>query len=417
MENDSTQKRDLQKMIEKYMSSTCSREEFEQILDAAKDESNELFEALKFQWDKTNDSRLSNEDHWNTLYGSMMNRAKVMESVIEEEALSEADPKVHKLGGMRRRLFVRMAAAAALIVALSTTIFFLFRKDNEQIAQGTNTTPGVHDIAPGGDKAILTKADGTKIILDTAANGILALQGGIKVIKIGGQLSYQAEGNSNQVLYNTISTPKGGQYQLELADGSKVWLNAASSLRFPTSFIGNERSVELTGEGYFEVAHNANMPFHVKVNPASPAGRDMDVQVLGTHFNINAYGDESNLKTTLIEGSVLVSSKNLNRATVLKPGQQSILDNTELLVNKNVDTEEVIAWKNGQFIFNGTNLDQIMKQVERWYDIEVEFQGQNQKRTFSGIVSRQSNLSEVLKMMNEAGIKFEIEGKKIRVLP
>src|SRR4030095_8358665 len=173
----------------------------------------------------------------------------------------------------------------------------------------------------------------------TASNGALAQQEGTKVIKLGGQLTYNTEGNTTEVLYNTITTPRGGQFQLELADGSKVWLNAASSLRYPIAFTGKERTVELTGEGYFEVAHNLAMPFHVKAG-------EMNVQVLGTHFNINSYEDEPVIRTTLIEGTVNVSKK--EQAIKLLPGQQAGLDKAgELSLHTNINTEEITAWKDG----------------------------------------------------------------------
>ena len=326
--------------------------------------------------------------------------------------LNQSSPaKIVTLAARPRRTtrLLRISVAAAVILLLAATaIFFLTPGEKSGIAKQGLPKPAP-DPLPGGDKAVLTLANGQTIILDTAANGTITQQGGMKVIKLNGQLAYEQENKQAEVLYNTITTPKGGQYQLELADGSKVWLNAASSLRFPTAFVGKDRMVELKGEAYFEVAHNENMPFHVMVN-------DVDVKVLGTQFNINSYDDEEDLRTTLVQGSVLVSATNLKRALVLKPGQQAVVDAEQLSVNKDVDINEVIAWKNGKFSFNATRLDHIMRQIARWYDLEVEFEGQQQDRKFSGIVDRDSKLSEVLKIMKQAGVRFEIEEKKIKVL-
>jgi ferric-dicitrate binding protein FerR (iron transport regulator) len=405
MGNESTPNNDLQQLIEKYVNKTYSREELQQLVTMAANGSDELFGALKGLWDKA-DNDTADKEHWNELFSSMMEKSKALESA--EVAESENEEQLPRIG-RTRRIFARTAVAAAIILVVSTTLFILHRNEKQQVV----VAPQIHpekNILPGGDKAILTLADGSKIVLDTASNGTLAQQGGSKVIKIGGQISYEGQQNAGQVLYNTISTPKGGQYQLELPDGSKVWLNASSSLRFPTAFVGKERDVELSGEGYFDISHNAKLPFHVRVN-------DLDVKVLGTQFNVNAYDDEPSLKTTLIDGSVMVSSQTLKKSTLLKPGQQGVLNKNELSVNKDVDIDEVVAWKNGQFMFTSTRLDQIMKQISRWYDVDVEFQGHNQDRVFSGIVGRGSNISEVLDIMKRAGIKFQIQGRKITVLP
>ena len=406
MEKRSATNGDMQQLVEKYIDNKCSKEELEQLGDIARNDSVELYEALKIKWAGTIEN--TDEAHWDTLFKAMMDEAKEIERTLTQQT-GGSKSTVYSIGATRTRFVFRFAAAGAILLVLSMTVFFLVRKGSQEIGLHHPKRPEVNDIAPGGDKAILTLADGRKIVLDTASNGSLAQQGGIKVIKIGGQLSYNEQTKSTEVLYNTVSTPRGGQYQLELADGSRVWLNAASSLRFPTAFAGKERTVELTGEGYFEVAHNAAMPFHIKVG-------EMDVKDLGTAFNIDAYGDESNLKTTLVEGSVMVSSLNLKRTTVLKPGQQAVLDDNELLVNKGVDTDEITAWKHGQFVFNETRLDQIMKQIARWYDVDVEYKAQDQHKAFNGIVSRKSNLSEVLDIMKRAGIKFDVQGKKITVL-
>jgi len=302
-----------------------------------------------------------------------------------------------------KRTFVR---AAAILVFISMATLFLYNKHNRiQIAKNK---PNTHDVAPGGNKAILTLSNGAKVVLNNIKNGDLATQAGATVIKKDSLLSYQAtKANVSQVLYNTITTPNGGQYQLVLADGTKVWLNAASSLKFPTQFNGNDRTVELTGEAYFEVAKNKAKPFNVKTATQT-------VQVLGTHFNINSYSNEMAVKTTLLEGSVKVLSTAGN--VLISPGQQAVLsNNNELLVNKNADVDEVIAWKNGMFQFDEADIQTIMRQVARWYDIDVEFKGPIPNYTYHGKISRNSNASQVLKILGLSGINFTIEGRKIIV--
>ncbi len=305
----------------------------------------------------------------------------------------------------------RLAVAAVFILLVGLGVYWLWDTSTKQEREVAiqEHPEGIKDIAPGSNKAILRLADGTEILLDSAHDGTLAQQGAVKIIKLtNGQLAYNTQkGRSEEVLYNTITTPKGGQYHLVLADGTKVWLNAASSLHFPAAFTGKERAVELKGEGYFEVAKNAAMPFHVHVN-------DMDVQVLGTHFNVNAYTDESTIRTTLLEGSVQVSKGEQTR--LLKPGQQAAASQKgQIGVEDDVDVEEVMAWKNGLFQFQSADLEAIMRQAARWYDIEIEYKEKITER-FSGQISRNVNLSQLLKILELTGkVHFEIEGRKIIV--
>ena len=315
----------------------------------------------------------------------------------------------------QRTLFLRVAAAAAVILVISVTAVLLLRNKNNEVAHKTPETQNPAEtpkpIVPGRDQAVLTLADGSQIVLDTAANGNLTQQGGVKVIKLDGRLSYDSKQHTEAIQYNTIATPRGGQYQLVLADGSKVWLNAASSLRFPTAFTGNERTVELTGEGYFEVAHNTAMPFHVKVN-------DMEVEVLGTHFNINSYNDEPAVKTTLLEGSVKVLSAIGNRqSAILKPGEQAVFIADSRFTIHDADIEEVMAWKNGSFIFHSADIETIMRQVARWYDVEIVYEKRTTETT-SGTLRRSSNINVLLQKLEATGkIEFEIKGKQIIVRP
>ena len=320
---------------------------------------------------------------------------------------------VKPLEGKRRRLVIRIAAAAVLFFAISLAVVFLLKQDAAKENGMAKKPAGVskeRQIVPGGDKAVLTLSDGSQIVLDSASNGDLAQQGGSTIIKIGGRLNYAANGQSSQVLYNTITTPRGGQYQVELADGSKVWLNAASSLRFPTAFAENVRTVELSGEGYFEVAHDPAKPFYVKVN-------DLEVQVVGTHFNINGYANEPAVKTTLLEGRVRV--KNSRKHVFLNPGQQAVVSaaQDDLRIIDDVDVEEVVAWKNGRFLFNSTDLEAIMRQAARWYDADVQYEGKTAE-TFSGSLPRTENITQLLKIMEATEkVSFRIQGKEIMVKP
>lgn len=333
-----------------------------------------------------------------------------LKEVMNEE--SEKASKTTLIVPMYKRIWFRIAAAAAILILIGAGSFFIFfNKEQNQIAK-TNTIVPQNDIAPGGNKAVLTLGDSSKIILDNAQNGTLAQQGNTNVSKMNdGQIAYNVLNEKpTEVLYNTITTPRGGQYQLTLSDGSKVWLNAASSIRFPTAFIGNERKVEITGEAYFEITHDETKPFKVNV-----AGKE-EVEVLGTHFNINSYSDEATINTTLLEGRVKISSLITHYSSLITPGQQAQLNsNGEIILKKDVNKDEIMAWKNGQFYFEDANLKTILRQITRWYDVDVIYEGSVSDEKYFGIVSRNSLLSEVLKSLQANAIQFRIEGKKLYI--
>ena len=313
------------------------------------------------------------------------------------------------------RIWPRVAVAASIAVLLGTGIFY-FTKTKEQIPQVAEKP---QEIAPGGNRGILTLSNGKQIVLaDISAKDTIAKEGEEDevTIKMGanGVITYIINPNTDASkadanLFNTLSTPTGGQYNIVLADGTKVYLNAVSSIKYPTQFNGDQRIVELDGEAYFEVAKNKNKPFIVKSG-------DQDIEVLGTHFNVHAYDNESVVKTTLLEGSVAVNYK--NQKAILKPGQQSnVSDKFNKITIKQVDTEAAIAWKNGRFKFDNADLKTVMRQLERWYGIKVEYRGDVSDVRFNGGTFMNKNLSEVLKVLELSNIKFKVEGKTIIVYP
>lgn len=313
------------------------------------------------------------------------------------------------------RLWPRVAVAASIALVLGTGLFY-FTKPKEQIIQVVEKP---REIAPGGNRGILTLSNGKQIVLsDISAKDTIAKEGEKEEVTIkmsaNGVITYvinpdadvpKQDANS----FNTLSTPTGGQYNIVLADGTKVYLNAVSSIKYPTQFNGSQRMVELEGEAYFEVAKNKNKPFIVKSN-------NQAIEVLGTHFNVHAYDNEAVVKTTLLEGSVAVTYK--NQKAILKPGQQSnVSDNFNKITIREVDTEAAIAWKNGRFKFDNADLKTVMKQLERWYGIKVEYRGDVSEARFNGGTFRNKNLSEVLKVLELSNIKFKVEGKTIIVYP
>jgi transmembrane sensor len=333
----------------------------------------------------------------------------------------------------------RMAVAAAVLVVLAGATYYMLTSTTSE-PQQVVINMGKTDAVPGGNKAVLTLGDGRQVVLDSLQNGIIAQQGSVDINKPeSGKLMYSRDSKETQTVFNTVSTPRGGQYQVQLPDGTWVWLNAASSLRFPTAFKGKERVVEITGEAYFEVASlpltpsggggiKGKVPFIVEV-----AGKGR-VEVLGTHFNINSYDDEASIKTSLIEGSVRVGSlesvvgrkqpdgnartSDLGPPTsvVLKPGQQAQMDNGQLKVVNDIDMEEILAWKLGLFRFNNADIETVMKQVERWYDVEVVYEGPKPDGHYRGKVPRNVMASEMLRIIEASGVKCRIENKKIIIM-
>lgn len=329
-------------------------------------------------------------------------------TTAEKDALAN---RILRKAAPRRTVRQRYYWAAAAVACLITggAIWASLQRSaapGPVIATVSDTTL---DVSPGKQGALLTLAGGQTIVLDSLGNGLVANQGGTQVVLNNGRLLYDANA-AESVSYNTIRTPRGRKFMLVLPDETKVWLNAASSIRYPTAFTGNERSVEITGEAYFEVAKNKARPFSVNVND------QVRVVVLGTHFNIKAYDNEASANTTLLEGAVMIASGGKEQR--IKPGQQARVSNGAIRVVNDVDMQQVIAWKDGYFNFNGTSLQDVMRQLERWYDIDVHYQGNIPHLTFDGELPVTLQLSQVLKILHKVEVKYRIEeGKRLIILP
>lgn len=336
---------------------------------------------------------------------------------IKEQVYQDTWDKLSPRGRLipfYKKSFFRVAAAAVVAACITSAYFLFLNKPKPAATIAKVHAPAlINDVAaPSVNKAVLTLGNGKTIVLDSAANGSLAQQGNVVVSKLNnGKIVYNPDNSgASRIQYNTLTVPKGSKpVQLVLADGSEVWLDVASSISYPTAFAGNERKVEITGEAYFEVTHNEAKPFIVQKG-------DVEIKVLGTQFNVNAYDDENSLKVTLLEGAVKVE-RHGNESLTIKPGQQAeITRQGRMELNKDVDIDEVMAWKNNWFNFNSLTVPEIMQQIGRWYNVSVTYQGKPVNKHFSGIVSRSNNVSEVLKIMEQAGIKFTIEGKNITVM-
>lgn len=380
-------------LLNQYLNEKCSSEE--------------LAEFYELVDDPANEKELSDllDDAINTSTDEKQLTAN-QESDLLQYIFDYKESQKQKYVAVRSWDYRSWSAAAVIFLTLCLGLYYF--KSDRFAKEDTAAL-----IVPGGNKALLTLADGKVINLQNARNGELAEVSGVKIVKTGeGELIYRISGSADQVKtsQNTISTPRGGQYTLTLPDGTKVWLNAASSLKFPTAFSKvNERKVALSGEAYFEVA-KLKIPFIVTTD-------QQKVEVLGTHFDINAYPDEPHTRTTLLEGSIRVSSLKTGHEVTLSPGEASILKPAGLSVQK-ADMERNTDWKNGVFIFKNERLEEIMRKLARWYDVEVVYEpGAPRRETFSGSVSKYDLISKVLRKLELTGeVRFRIQGKKITVL-
>lgn len=375
----------LRYLLDSYADGTCTEEEIQ-----------ELHERLEADWSSIRFGQQAPGIDWEKMY---------KEIVVSSEG--EPAPVRH----LAKRW--RYAAAAAVFVLVAGIAVVLSRpshsKEKPVIAATHN------DVLPGGNKAILTLGNGQQIVLDSAHTGLLTQQGNARINKTdSGTLAYMSTGDKQtEVIYNTLTCPRGGQYKLQLPDGTDVWLNSASSIRYPTAFQDRERKVEITGEAYFEVARNEARPFVVEAS-------NTEVKVLGTRFNINSYENEQAVKTTLLDGKIAVAlragqHRETGEPIVLQPGQQAIAISA-LTVVDDVNVEQVMAWKNGFFSFKNADLTTVSRQLERWYDIDVIYAGNIPERHFTGELSRDLTLLQVISVLSEMDVKFKIEGKTITVM-
>jgi hypothetical protein len=386
----------FQELVKRYLSEQSSPEEVEQLKQSLNDP---LYVS---QLEMIMDQQLNDNTVVATDYPGVIKRLKT--GIGKEIAKQKKSVNISPFS-----IASRWVAAAAVLILIAGISFIWFKRKNTNPVGETTVSSSPVKIVPGKDGAILTLSDNTTIILDSAGNGIIATQNGSDVVMSNGQLIYKAK-NSSGVAYNTMTTPKGRQFSLVLPDGTKAWLNAASSLRYPTAFVGRERKVEVTGEVYFEVAKNKQMPFKVKVN------ENMEVEVLGTHFNINSYSNEASINTTLLEGSVQIS--NQSQKQILKPGQQARVNNDQKInIVSDVNLKKIMAWKNGVFDFDDASLQEVMHQLERWYDIEVVYEKGVPDIEFVGTLSRDLSLEDVLKGLKLSEVNFRIEGRKLVIMP
>ena len=424
-------------LLHQYAGSLCTEAEMEELFASirASQDNEALHHFLEEEWIKMQPPISKTEPDWDRVYQTIMT--------------SDEQPKTIPL--YRRPVF-KYIAAASIILLLGLGALVTLR-DGVTLSppKGPTVATQPNDVpAPANTRAVITLADGSKLYLDSAGNGTIANESGVQVVKNSeGEIVYSSEGvtlspgvypepgrrEGSQLSYNTLFNPRGSKViSLTLSDGTKVWLNSESSLKYPTAFTGNTREVEITGEAYFEVTKMSpagggelrnlqnrqrpgvdNVPFIVKKG-------DVSVTVLGTHFNVNAYDDEDAVRVTLLEGSVAVTlSPSKGRSdgrTILKPGQQAVYsaNSQQLTANSSVDLESTIAWKTGMFLLDNTDLATIMRQVSRWYDVDVVFEGPVSNKKFGGGVSKNLPLSKLLELLEANGIHFRLEGKKLTVL-
>jgi len=373
-------------LLARYINKTCTREELD-----------ELFAIIGEDKDPGSLNELL-DDVWLAAHTAP---DIDYEQVYQNMHIRPAQKKVFPLK--------RLAAAAAILVLLALPAYLVLTQKDSRPKQIVQKGPVAQIIMPGSKKATLTLADGTTLTLDSTGKQIIQ-QAGAAIQQQNGQLSYAGQPTDGSIHYNKLTTPRGGQFRLVLPDGTKVWLNSASMLRYPTAFKGKERLVELDGQGYFEVAANAQQPFKVKV-------RDMEVQVLGTDFDIMAYGDENSINTTLIAGSVQVQEGSAKQ--LLRPGQQAVVNNQDHgMTVRAADIRKVTAWKNGMFVFNHMALPAILREIARWYDVDIVYKANPGSELYGGGIGRDLQLADVLALLEGNGYNhFRIEGRKLIVLP
>jgi transmembrane sensor len=393
----------LSGLLKLYISGSCNYEEYQ-----------ELLALLKIDANDSRIEELLQEELVNSRYHAaeeQVNWQHMLQTILQQP-VNETRPV--------RRLQLYKYAAAAVLLAAGSIVWWWFGQRHNRHTTNQPAVAIATDIKPGKSGAILTLGNGQQLVLDSAGNGALYTQPGLKIVKHDSLIAYNAPAEKEQkgaVSYNTLSTPKGRQFQLVLADGTKVWLNASSSIHYPASFNSSERVVKVTGEVYFEVAKDAGKPFKVYFPVKGGPGREGVVEVLGTHFNINAYDDEETGRTTLLEGKVKTSVAGAG-ALVLKPGEQAVIAaNSALTIDHSANIGQVMAWKNGYFQFDRVDIRTVMRQIGRWYDVEIVYEGPVTNDRFGGSIPRDATLSQVLNALEQSLVHFTIQGKKVIVKP
>lgn len=386
----------LQYLLERNAARACTREEL-----------NELYEHLSATADEEVDPLLY--QHYNNIDQGIEVKDVDWEYMLGQILQTEQMAPIQKARG-KMLWWKLVAVAAAVVLMVGIGYLMVINKSGKQTEQ-VNTREPMNDVkAPFINKATIVLANGQHVLLDSAGNGQLAIQDNVKLVKLAdGKIMYEpiAGETPTNNQFNTLQNPRGSKViDLMLADGSHVWLNTGSSVTYPVAFGKNERKVFVTGEAYFDVAHDASRPFIV-------TKADVEITVLGTHFNVNAYDDENSIRVTLLKGAVKVSSMVNGQLSILKPGQQASIHDSQLTIHDNPDMEAVMAWKNGYFHFGNTGIAELMQQLARWYDIDIVYKGEVPRREFGGEISRNSNLSQVLNILNESNVKCRLEGKKL----
>ncbi|MGF7079559.1 FecR family protein [Mucilaginibacter sp. UYCu711] len=393
----------LKEIFQRYVNNECTEQEVKFLLAHFRTDDNEdtLREniAAKLNEYPVGDfeQNLQSKPKFDVIFNS------ILDNIADEHEEEEAQLK--KSGS----LLIKLIGGIAVVFIGALAIYSYHSSIKVGVAVVKNI-PAKTNITPGSNKAILTLQDGSTIVLNDAKEGTLAQQGNANIVKMAnGQLVYnKTDTEPEKVLFNTMTTPRGGQYKLTLPDGTDVWLNSASSITYPTAFVGNERNVSVTGEAYFEVAKDKTKPFHVKAGSQT-------IEVLGTHFNVMAYADEDVIKTTLLEGSVKVTGD--KESGILKPGEQSAINKAGDLKVSVASIDEAMAWKNGYFKFNRVGIKYIMRQLSRWYDVDVVYDGRVKEDEFVGTIGRGENIVQALHLLELANVHFKIQDKKIIVLP
>jgi ferric-dicitrate binding protein FerR (iron transport regulator) len=415
----------LDELLGKYLQRSLTEAEGKQLSLLAEITPVEVLEEeLEKAWVDWKGTEMISEERSQAILQAILKKPGVISDTSQPDRLhgvSRSD-RHHGVSGTGPRVIRLWKWVAAACIVLVTGYGLWVTSERKATRQQGNEATAIHDVpAPKETRAVITLADGSKVYLDSANNGTIAQQSSVNVIKTAdGKIVYSPDHQitGSPITYNTLSNPRGSKViDMTLSDGSHVWLNAGSSVTYPVAFIGKERKVEITGEAYFEVAHDASKPFIVSKGETS-------ITVLGTHFNVNAYDDEDALRVTLLEGSVKVSNgspdRQITKSQILKPGQQAVVKSVspDHIITTSPDIDEVMAWKNGRFQFGEkVDVETIMRQIARWYDVDVEYKG-DVTQHFGGSISREVNISQVLKVMEATGgVKFKVEGKKVTVMP